>query len=210
LLTVTDTVPMACAGELTVNNAGGAASNGIDYVYADTTKPTYTSVTAGGIAAVVTFSEAVCNPAAGSTAATDWTLTNNGAVIAVASDSIPTCDATTPAGVTTATLVLASAVTNGATVIVTLNGTTATTNVNITDIASPANPAAAPRSNTTLATAAETTAPTIASSTGTAGTSGTNAIRAGLLHRPLVQHDGLHAYRQQRGDDRSDRYRAGH
>lgn len=177
---LTATSPAGAVGSVnvTVTNSGAAASNGLPYIYADTSRPTFDSFTVAGNLATVTFSEPVCNPSATNTAATDWQLQNVSATapVAITSDSIPTCVATADVGATTVTLQLASNIPNGAFTELTLNlsagtcvpATTATCNVNITDLTG--NTAVAPQSRQTTATLPETTAPTISAITGAVGT----------------------------------------
>jgi hypothetical protein len=178
---VTATSPAGAVGSVnvTVTNLGAGASNALVYTYLDLTRPTFESFTVSGTLAQATFSEAVCNPTAANTAPTDWQLQNVSAAapIGIISDSIPTCTAAQDAGVTTATLLLASPLPNGAFTELTLMAaagtcvptTTATCNVNITDKAG--NTAVAPQSRQTTATAPETTAPTITAVSGAVGTS---------------------------------------
>jgi hypothetical protein len=170
-LTVTSPAHAVGTATVTLTNPGGGASNGLIYTFTDSTKPVFLSFAVSGNLVTVTFSEPVCNPAAGSTAATDWSVLNVSAATtnAVTADSIPTCVATNDVGVSTAVLQLTTPMPNGAFVETTLNGTTTTTNVNITDLASPANPAAAPQARQATATAPETTPPTIISATGAVG-----------------------------------------
>lgn len=165
---ITTTSPAGAVGAVTVTatNSGAAASNGLTFTYADTTKPTYTGVTAAGTLATVTFDEPVCRTAIW--AATDWEVTVNGvsATYEDSTDFIPACNGTFTNGVTSANLVLAVAAPNGSFVAVTLN---ATGGAVLRDTAG--NTATAPRSNTTYATTPETTKPTITTVTGVQGTS---------------------------------------
>ena len=92
-LTVTSPAHASATVSLTVNNAGGAASNGLSYIFADTTGPVFNSVTATGIATTLTFSEPVCRntvvSAPGGTIVTDYTVTRNGINDIVTSDTAP-------------------------------------------------------------------------------------------------------------------------
>ena len=162
--TITATSPAHAAGavNLTVTNAGAAASNAVTYVYADTTRPVYSSVTVAGNVATVTFTEAVCRTVA--FAAGDWTATINGNPDVVTGDSIPACNATFSNGVTTANVFLTTTAPNGSFVAVTLE---TAGGADIRDAAG--NTASAPRSNTTTATAPDTTRPTITSASGSGG-----------------------------------------
>jgi hypothetical protein len=162
--TLTTTSPAHAAGSVnvTVTNSGAAASNAVTFVYADTTRPTYNSVTAQGTIATVTFSEAVCRNAV--FVAGDWTSTVNGVANVVTGDSVPACNATFTNGVTTANVFLTTAAPNGSFVAVTLE----TQGGNkLRDTAG--NLAVAPRSNTTTATAPDTTAPTLTGASGSGG-----------------------------------------
>ena len=87
---ITVTSPAGAIGtvSVTVSNAGGAASNGINYIYADTTPPTYNSVTAAGNTLTMTFSEPVCRNTA-TFAATDYAITINGVGATATSDTAP-------------------------------------------------------------------------------------------------------------------------
>lgn len=158
------TSPAGAAGavQVTETNSGAAASNGVTYTYADTTRPTYNSVTASGTIAVVTFSEAVCRNAVYATG--DWSATVNGAVNAPTGDNLPTCNSSASNGVTTANVFLTTAAPNGSFVAVTLE---TQGGAKLRDAAG--NLAVAPRSNTTTATAADTTAPTLTGASGNGG-----------------------------------------
>src|SRR5206468_2851199 len=113
------TSPAHATGSVTVTltNSGTSASNGLTYVYNDTTAPTYTGMTVASNVVTVTYSEPVCRinayvqptpPALG-----DWTVNNvTGATPdAVVSDSTPLCaGAAADNAVTTAQLILAQAI----------------------------------------------------------------------------------------------------
>jgi len=162
--TITATTPAHAAGSVnvTVTNQGAAASNAVTFVYADTTRPTYNSVTVAGNIATVTFSEAVCRNAV--FVAGDWTATVNGVANVVTGDSVPACNSTFTNGVTTANVFLTTAAPTGSFVAVTLE----TQGGNkLRDTAG--NLAVAPRSNTTTAGAADTTAPTLTGASGNGG-----------------------------------------
>lgn len=161
-LTVTSPAGAAGAASVTVTNEGAAASNSATFTYADTTRPTYNSVTVAGDIATVTFSEPVCRTTAW--AADDWSVTVNGVDNADTGDSIPTCNSTFTNGVTTANVFLTTAAPNGSFVAVTL---TETGGDDMRDKAG--NTVVDPRSNTTTATAGDATAPTLASASGSGG-----------------------------------------
>jgi hypothetical protein len=159
-----------------VTNPGGGASNGLTYLYQDTTTPKFLSFTVSKSLVVATFSKPVCHlpalPAANTdTSGTDWTIRNvsAGSVNAVTGTNIPQCTAAKDNGVTDVILQLTTPMPNGAFVEVTLNGTTATRNANITDSAG--NTASAPQARQATATAPDATAPTLVSASGTNGTS---------------------------------------
>jgi len=96
-LTVTSPAGANGTVSVTVANAGGVASNGIDYIYSDTTRPVFTSVTAAGTAVTLTFSEPVCRTAASVWALGDYTVTVNGVSDADTGSTLPTATpATTP------------------------------------------------------------------------------------------------------------------
>jgi len=153
---------------VTVTNPGAGASNGLTYVYADTTKPSFSSFTVSKSLITATFSEPVCRAVA--FVASDWNVQNVSATTldTVTGDSIPLCNAARDNGVTTAILTLTTAMPNGAFVETTLNANVGSTNTNITDAAG--NPASAPQARQATATAPETTPPTLASAAGAVGT----------------------------------------
>jgi hypothetical protein len=117
-LTVTSPAHAVGTVSVTVNNAGGAASNGIDYIYADTTKPVFNSMTASGNAATLTFSEAVCRSAV--FAAGDYSITVNGIARAATADSSTACNGTFDNGTTTFDVTVATPFVNGDVVALTL------------------------------------------------------------------------------------------
>jgi hypothetical protein len=172
-LTVTSPAHAVGSVTVTVTNPGAGASNGLTYVYADTTTPKFNSFTVSKFLITATFSEPVCRTAASTNPSADWTVQNvSGATAdAVTGDSIPLCNAARDNGVTDATLTLATAMPNGAFVETTLNsvGASTTRNANIVDAAG--NTASAPQSRQATATAPETTPPTLASASGAVGTS---------------------------------------
>jgi hypothetical protein len=169
---VTVTSPAHAEGTVavTLTNSGASASNSLNFDYNDEDPPVFTSMTVSGDIVTVTFSEPVCRATLG-TEATDWTVNNissGGLSIAVTGDTIPDdCDD----AATTADLILAGPVANGAFVETTLNdapdGTTS--NVNITDAA--ANAADAPQARQATATAPETTEPDLVSASGNVSSS---------------------------------------
>ncbi|HEV8537150.1 MAG TPA: IPT/TIG domain-containing protein [Candidatus Limnocylindria bacterium] len=156
---------------VTVTNSGTAASNGLTFTYADLTAPQFTGQSTTGNFVTVTFSEPVCNTAAGATTfATDWTVQNVSAAtpITVTGDNIPTCTAADDASVTSATLFLASSIPPGAFVEVTLQTSGSTTaNDHIVDLSD--NQIKAPQAQTATAGTPETTKPTIVSASGAVG-----------------------------------------
>ena len=113
-LTVTSPAHAVGTVSVTVNNAGGAASNAIDYIYADTTKPVFNSITASGKTVTLTFSEAVCRSAV--FAATDYVLIVNGTAQPATADSSTACNATFDNGTTTFDVTATTAFVNGDTV----------------------------------------------------------------------------------------------
>lgn len=165
------TSPAGAAGsvQVTETNVGAPASNGVTYIYGDTTKPTYNSVTVAGSVATVTFSEPVCRNTAWDGG--DWDITVNGATTTSdTADSAPTCDSNTAAtnGVTSFNVFLSAPVVNGDIVTVRLNTRTGTaTNDGIQDAVG--NKATAPRTNSATATAPDTTKPTLVSASGNGG-----------------------------------------
>jgi hypothetical protein len=169
-LTVTSPAHAVGSVTVTLTNPGGGASNGLTYVFADTTKPKFDSFTISKFLVYVTFTEPVCRAVA--FAASDWNVQNVSATTldAVTGDSIPVCTATRDNAVTTAILTLTTAMPNGAFVETTLNAnpSTGTTNPDIVDVAG--NPASAPQAKQATATAPETTPPTLASASGAVGT----------------------------------------
>jgi hypothetical protein len=169
-LTVTSPAHAVGSVTVTVTNPGAGASNGLTYVYADTTKPTFQSFTVSKNLITATFSEPVCRAVA--FAATDWSVRNVSAASAsaVGTDSIPACNAARDNGVTSVVLTISPNMPNGAFVETTLNSTVSggTTNTSITDAAG--NPASAPQARQATATAPETTPPTLASAAGAVGT----------------------------------------
>src|SRR5213593_3387607 len=120
---LTVTTPSHAVGSVTVTvtNPGAGASNGLTYVYADTTKPSFSSFTVSKSLITATFSEPVCRAVAFT--ATDWNVQNVSATTldTVTGDSIPLCNAERDNGVTTAILTLTTAMPNGAFVETTLN-----------------------------------------------------------------------------------------
>jgi hypothetical protein len=170
-LTVTSPAHATGSVTVTVTNPGAGASNGLTYVFADTSKPSFTSFTISKFLITAQFSEPVCRAAA--FASSDWAVQNVSAATpdTVTGDSIPTCNAARDNAVSTATLTLNTAMPNGAFVETTLNSIPlvgGTTNPSIVDVAG--NPAAAPQSRQATATAPETTPPTLASASGAVGT----------------------------------------
>src|SRR5258706_1859526 len=169
-LTVTSPAHATGSVTVTVTNPGAGASNGLTYVYADTSKPSFSSFTISKSLITATFSEPVCRAVAFTP--TDWNVQNvsSTALDAVTGDSIPICNAARDNAVTTAILTLTTPMPNGAFVETTLNAqpSTGTTNPNIVDVAG--NPASAPQSRQATATAPETTPPTLASASGAVGT----------------------------------------
>src|SRR6266550_353965 len=169
-LTVTSPAHAVGSVTVTVTNPGAGASNGLTYVFADTTKPSFSSFTVSKSLITATFSEPVCRAVAFT--ATDWNVQNVSATTldAVTGDSIPICNAARDNAVTTAILTLNTPMPNGAFVETTLNAQPVggTSNPDITDVAG--NPAAAPQSRQATATAPETTPPTLASASGAVGT----------------------------------------
>jgi len=174
---VTVDAPAHAPGSVTVTltNSGAAASNGLSFRYEDTDGPIFVSMTVSGDLVLATFSEPVCRAAVFSSS--DWTVNNissGGTSILVTGDNIPDdCDD----AITTATLTLQSAVSNGAFVEATLNDFPYTTsavtqgdeNANITD--DPGNAAAAPQARQATATAPETTEPELISASGNVSSS---------------------------------------
>jgi hypothetical protein len=170
-LTVTSPAHAVGSVTVTVTNPGAGASNGLTYVYADTTKPKFDSFTVSRSLITVTFTEPVCRAAA--FAATDWAVRNVSASAAatVSADGIPACNAARDNAVSSSILTITPAMPNGAFVETTLNAipSTGTTNTSIVDVAG--NPASAPQARQATATAPETTPPTLASASGAVGTS---------------------------------------
>jgi hypothetical protein len=171
-LTVTSPAHAVGSVTVTVTNPGAGASNGLTYVYADTTKPKFDSFTVSKNLVTVTFSEPVCRTAL--TAATDWSVRNVSAASTStvgSPDGIPMCNPARDNGVTSAILTISPNMPNGAFVETTLNSTAVggSTNTSITDAAG--NPASAPQARQATATAPETTPPTLASASGAVGTS---------------------------------------
>jgi hypothetical protein len=160
---------------VTVTNPGAPASNGLTYTYQDTARPTFDSVTVSGNLVTAVFSEPICRVLAHDPAdpGGDWTINNissGGLSIADTGDSIPLCDAEFDNGVSTVTIQMATPVTNGAFVEVTLNARgIATENQAMRDTAG--NFARAPQARQATATAPETTAPTLVSASGAVGSS---------------------------------------
>jgi len=173
--TLTATTPAHAPGSVTVTvtNPGGGASNGLTYVFQDTTTPKFNSFTVSGMLIVATFSKPVCHPTAANTAGTDWAVRNvsAGGFNTVTGDSAPACNAAADNGITDVILQLTTPMPNGAFVETTLNqvGATANRNADIRDAAG--NLASAPQSRQATATAPDTTAPTFVSASGTNGTS---------------------------------------
>src|SRR5687768_6716596 len=163
---------------VTVTNPGAPASNGLTYTYQDTARPTFDSVTVSGNLVTAVFSEPICRVLAhdATDPGGDWTINNissGGVSIADTGDSIPICDAEFDNGVSTITIQMATPVTNGAFVEVTLNArniaTAASDNESMRDVAG--NFASAPQARQATATAPETTAPTLVSASGAVGSS---------------------------------------
>ncbi|HAF11031.1 MAG TPA: hypothetical protein DCK98_13255 [Chloroflexi bacterium] len=185
---ITVTSPAHAVGvvSVTVNNAGGAASNGLDYTYADLTAPTFNSVTAIGNTLTLTFSEAVCKVIATAFAATDYFITVNGVPDAATGDNLANCDSATAAtnGVTSYIVTVATAFNNGDTVSVTL---TALGAAKVQDAAGNASSA---QTRTATATA-DTTKPSIstaaATSTTTIKLTYTQAVRCTTAGGTLTQ-----------------------
>jgi hypothetical protein len=176
--TLTATTPAHAPGSVTVTvtNPGGGASNGLTFVYQDTTTPKFNSFTVSGSLITATWSKPVCRVNASANPSADWSVRNVSApgAINVTGDSIPLCNAAADNGITDAILQLASPMPNGAFVETTLNavviGTSSSSrNANIRDAAG--NTASAPQSRQATATAPDTTAPTFVSASGTNGTS---------------------------------------
>jgi hypothetical protein len=177
---VTVDSPAHAPGSVTVTltNSGAPASNGLTFTYADTTRPTFDSVSVSGNLVTAVFSEPICRVLAhdATDPGGDWTINNissGGVSIADISDSIPTCDAEFDNGTSTVVIQMATPVTNGAFVEVTLNArqiaTAASDNEAMRDQAG--NFASAPQARQATATAPETTAPTLVSASGAVGSS---------------------------------------
>src|SRR5207302_2198509 len=178
------TAPAHASGPVTVTvtNSGATPSNGLQYTYQDTTKPTFTGVAVAGNLVTVTFSEPVCRNIAWTNvhgagqvagASGDWNINNissGQADIADSGDNIPMCTAARDNGVTSATIVMGATVTPGAFVEVTLNeNPTAGSGSNTSIVDSSNNPAAAPQARQATASAPETVPPTISSASGAVG-----------------------------------------
>jgi hypothetical protein len=170
-LTVTSPAHAVGSVTVTVTNPGAGASNGLTYVFADTSRPSFVSFTVSKSLITAQFSEPVCRAAAFTN--TDWSVQNvsNPALDTVTGDSIPACNAARDNAVTSAVLTLTTPMPNGAFVETTLMAqpSTGTNNPNIVDVAG--NAASAPQSRQSTATAPETTPPTLASASGAVGTS---------------------------------------
>lgn len=117
-LTVTSPAGAVGTASVTVNNSGGAASNGLDYIYADTTKPVFNSITAAGRSITLTFSETVCR--IGAFSAGDTTVTVNGVANVVTATSSTACNGTFDNGTLTFDVTVTTPFINGDTVDLTL------------------------------------------------------------------------------------------
>ena len=167
--------PPHAAGSVTVTltNSGAAASNGLTFTYADTSKPVYTAMSAAGDIITVTFSEPVCRVAiTGVWTAADWSINNVSNPVAQISDTgdtIPACNAAFDNGVASAQIITSTVVPPGSFIEATLNETAVGggTNTSIRDAAG--NTAAAPQARNATAGTLETTAPTITSASGGVG-----------------------------------------
>ena len=172
-LTVTSPAHAVGSVTVTVTNPGGGPSNGLTFVFADTTTPKFNSFTVSKSLITVTFSEPVCRTTASVNPSPDWQVRNVSAATVdnVTADGIPLCNAARDNGVTDAILTLATPMPNGAFVETTLLsvGASATRNADIVDAAG--NTASAPQARQATATAPETTPPTLASASGAVGTS---------------------------------------
>src|SRR6266851_4417795 len=95
--TLTATTPAHAPGSVTVTvtNPGGGASNGLTFVFQDTTKPKFLSFTVSGSLITATFSKPVCHPTAANTAGADWGVQNitSAGNDLVTGDSAPLCNA---------------------------------------------------------------------------------------------------------------------
>jgi hypothetical protein len=153
---------------VTVTNSGAAASNGVTYTYQDTSAPTFQSIAVAGNLITVTFSEPVCRAAPWVQA--DWTINNisSGTTdILESGDTIPSpCTASRDNAVSTATIVMPTAVTPGALVEVTLRERVLGSGVNSSIVDMSGNAAAAPQARQATASAPETVPPTITSASG--------------------------------------------
>ena len=168
---LTATSPAGAVGtvNVTVTNAGAAASNALPYTYQDTTKPTFQSFTVSNNIVTVTMSEPVCHPTATNTAGTDWSVLNISASAndSATGDSLPVCTAARDNAVSSFIVALTNPIPNGAFTEATLNSTAAGINGNIVDTSG--NPAVAPQSRQTTATPPPSAAPAISSITGAVG-----------------------------------------
>jgi hypothetical protein len=169
---VTAVSPAHAPGAVTVTltNSGSTASNGLTYTFADTTRPTFTSMTVSGNQVGVTFSEPVCRAAVWNAA--DWSVNNvsNPGTLADTGDNIPVCTAAFDNAVSSAVIILATPAPNGAFVETTLNEDVAGTGMNTRIIDTSSNAIAAPQSRQATAVAPETTPPTVTAVTGAVGT----------------------------------------
>ncbi|HEY6959200.1 MAG TPA: IPT/TIG domain-containing protein, partial [Candidatus Limnocylindria bacterium] len=134
---LTATSPAGAVGtvNVTVTNAGAAASNGLPYTYQDTTRPTFQSFTVSNNIVTVTMSEPVCHPTAANTAGTDWSVLNISAQAndTATGDSLPQCTAARDNAVSSFIVALNTPIPNGAFTEATLNSTAAGINGNIVD-----------------------------------------------------------------------------
>jgi hypothetical protein len=160
------------AATVTVSNSGSGASNGLTFIYTDTTGPTFQSFTVSGDVVTVTFSEPVCGD--DSFTATDWNIQNvsapaGGNLATGATSNLPAdCDDDATATFNIF-LTAANSVPNGSFVEATLLQSPAGSgeNVHITDASS--NPADAPQARQATATAPESTRPLFVSASGAVG-----------------------------------------
>ena len=109
---------------VTAANTGGVASNALDYIYADTTKPVFSGITADGNTITLTFSKAVCASSALNLApGTDFTVTVNNITVTPTAETSTLCNATFDNGTTTFVLTVGTQFVNGDQVGVTLTTT---------------------------------------------------------------------------------------
>src|SRR5439155_13241862 len=207
---VTSPAHVAGSVTVTVTNSGQAASNGLSFLYQDTTPPQFTGQSTASNVVTVTYSKPVCRTIAfnAAQAPSDWTVKNVTFATpdAVTADNTPVCNtATAPTnGVTTANLFLATSIPPGAFVEVDLNvfnsvnpsNTTGacvnatTCNTNFIDAAG--NTIVAPQAQTATATSSPTGAPTIVSASGAVGASSVtiNFSQAVWCNQPTFNNGG--------------------